>query len=90
MDEAESEVKKAKIKIKITQKMKQFEKEEKWSPYAMQVLKMGGDYQETCFNLSQHSSNETIASIKTMTLGDRMRFQKYIQKNIKPVESAEV
>ncbi len=45
---------------------------------------MYNDYEEMVFNLSEQSTNETIASIKAMSLGQRMKFQELlIKRNIK-------
>jgi len=47
-------------------------------PYTSQVVKMYNDYEETVFNLSEQSTNETISSIKAMSLGQRMKYQDLI------------
>ena len=41
---------------------------------------MYNDYEEMVFNLSEQSKNETIQSIKSMSLGQRLKFQQLISK----------
>jgi hypothetical protein len=48
--------------------------------YIDAVLRMYKEYEETVFNLSEESANETIASIKAMTLGQRLQLQELITK----------
>ena len=43
---------------------------------------MWSDYEEMVFNLSEHSKNETIESVKKMSLGHRMKFAEMINKKI--------
>lgn len=47
-------------------------------PYDSQVMKIYNDYEESVFNLSEQSANETIESIKKMSLGQRLKFQQLI------------
>lgn len=50
--------------------------------YANMVVKMYHEYEEAVFNLSEQSANETIDSIKNMTLLGRIQFQKNINRKI--------
>jgi hypothetical protein len=51
------------------------------------VLKIYKDYEETVFSLSEQSANETIASIKSMTLGQRLQLQELITKRNQKLKS---
>lgn len=46
-------------------------------------MKIYNDYEEMVFNLSEQSANETIDSIKRMTVAQRMKFQELITKRNK-------
>ncbi len=46
--------------------------------YQNAVLQMYNDYEKLVFNLSEQSKNETIDSIKLMSLGQRLKFQQLI------------
>jgi len=41
------------------------------------------NYEEMVFNISEQSKNETIASIKSMTYGQRMKLQNLITKRLR-------
>lgn len=51
--------------------------------YGQQVMKIYNDYEGMVFNLSEQSANETIDSIKRMTVAQRMKFQELITKRNK-------
>jgi len=55
--------------------------------YVDSVLKIYKDYEETVFSLSEQSANETIASIKSMTLGQRLQLQELITKRNQKLKS---
>jgi hypothetical protein len=67
------------LKVELLRAVNTAEKERS-TPYATKVVKMYNDYEETVFNLSEQSANETIKSIKEMSLGQRMKFQELITK----------
>jgi len=80
--------KKARLKVKLAQKIKQETKEEQRRlPYVKQAVDMWHDYEELVFNLSENSKNETIASIKKMTLGHRMKYAELLNKKIERLKS---
>ncbi len=70
-------LKRIKIQAKIDE-LKRGLRTEGRKTYQQQVVDMYNDYEAMVFNLSEESSNETIESIKRMTLGDRMKFQQLI------------
>ena len=84
IEEEKNEFKKAKLKVSAERKIKQLQGDEQRISYAMQVLKLYSDYEEMVFNLSEQSANETIESIKRMSLGQRMKFQELIIKKNRP------
>ena len=43
---------------------------------------MWHDYEELVFYLSENSKNETIASIKKMSLGHRMKYAELLNKKM--------
>lgn len=57
--------------------------------YTSQVVQIYHDYEELVYNLSDHTNNETIRSIKAMSVGERMKLQQLItRKNQKQIASA--
>lgn len=52
--------------------------------YDTRVLQMYHDYEELVFNLAEQSKNETIESIKNMTVGQRMKFTQLIKRRKRP------
>jgi hypothetical protein len=55
-------------------------------PYVKQAVDMWHDYEEMVFNLSENSKNETIASIKKMSLGHRMKYAELLAKKIEKIK----
>jgi hypothetical protein len=51
-------------------------------PYIKQAVDMWHEYEEMVFNLSENSKNETIESIKKMSLGHRMKYSELLNKKI--------
>jgi hypothetical protein len=60
--------------------LKRLIKNEDKTTYIQGVLKIYEDYEQMVFNISEQSKNETIASIKEMSLGQRMKLQQLITK----------
>ncbi len=52
--------------------------------YEVNVLKIYHDYELLVFTLSEQSENETIESIKNMSVGQRLKFQQLITARNKP------
>ena len=52
--------------------------------YAENALKIYHDYELLVFELSEQSKNETIESIKNMSVGQRIKFQQLITNRNKP------
>ena len=50
--------------------------------YEQAVVKIYKDYEELVFNLSEASKNETIDSIKRMSVGQRMEFEQLLINRI--------
>lgn len=72
------------IEAAIIRDSKELEPDEPRQSYDKQALKIYHDYEEIVFNLSEQSANETIESVKRMSLGQRLKFQKLIQaRNLK-------
>lgn len=71
-------IERAEIEKKISgiEKTLRIEKE----AYPDQVLKIYHNYEEMVFNLSEQTNNETMESIKAMSLGDRLKLQQLITK----------
>lgn len=67
--------------LKIEKLRKRLLKDEPMT-YEQSVVKIYKDYEELVFNLSEASKNETIASIKAMTVGQRMEFENLLIKRI--------
>jgi ABC-type Na+ transport system ATPase subunit NatA len=68
------------LQSRIDKQLKLLQKAHERTRYADAVMKMFKDYEETVFNLSEQSANETIASIKAMSLGQRLQLQELITK----------
>ncbi len=91
IEEEENIYKKAKLKVQLIQKLKHAIKEEGTNePYIKKALSLWHTYEETVFNLSEQSKNETIESIKRMSLGQRMKFQELIAKRNTPKSGKEI
>jgi len=75
-------IKKTKIKAKIERKERQLLQEKKLT-FAENIIKIDQDYKDKIFWLIENSKNLTIESIKNMTLGWALEFEKRLIKKIK-------
>lgn len=73
-------LKKAKILSEINIITKRLISENERQTYNSAVVKMYNDYEQMVFNLSEQSTNETLESIKNMTLAQRLKFSELIVK----------
>lgn len=81
LDEETNIYKKALLKSRIERDIKILVETEKRETYSQNVLRMYNEYEEVVFNLSEQSKNETIESIKRMSLGQRMKYQDLLLKS---------
>lgn len=82
-------MKKARIKSGLDAEVKKITSKERIL-YAKTALQMYDDYEQMVFNLSEQSKNETVESVKNMTVGQRMKFQQLIIKRNKLLKKGNV
>ena len=76
-------VKKTKIRAKIEEKVRQLLQEEKLT-FVESVVKIDSEYKDKIFWLSENGKNITMNTIKNMTLGWALEFEKRLIKKLTP------
>lgn len=79
-------IKKTKIRAKIEEKTRQLLQEEKLT-FAENIIKTDSEYKDKIFWLSENSKNITMDTIKNMTLGWALEFEKRLIKKIKDAKT---
>jgi hypothetical protein len=79
----EDTVKKTKLKAKIEEKTRQLLQEEKLT-FIESVIKTDSEYKDKVFWLSENGKNITMDTIKNMTLGWALEFEKRLIKKLTP------
>lgn len=88
MDETESWLERARIKKKADSLERSVVNQVERKTYDEMVLQLYNDYEQTVFNLSEQSKNETIESIKNMSVGQRHQFMKLISEKNRRLKSS--
>lgn len=76
-------IKKTKVRAKIEKRERQLLQERK-NTFAESVVMADRDYKDKVFWLVENSKNLTVESIKNMTLGWALEFEKRLIKKLKP------
>jgi len=79
-------IKKTKVRIKIEKTIRQLLQEEKLT-FSENVVKTDREYKDKIFWLLENSKNITLDTIKKMTLGWALEFEKRLIKKIKDVKT---